>query len=46
MAGSQGIGQYIKAVAEAFVLKQHGEECKKSEAQTGNNYNMQQAIRA
>lgn len=39
------MGQHIKAVAEAFVLKQHGKECKRSEAQN-SNYNMQQTIRA
>lgn len=46
MAGSQGLGQHIKAAAEAFVLKLHGEVCKRSEAQNDNNYNMQQMIRA
>lgn len=40
------MGQHTKAVAEAFVLKQRGEECKRSEAQNDNNYNMQQKIKA
>lgn len=40
-----GIGQHIMAVTEACVLKQHGEERKRSEAQN-NNYNRQQTIRA
>lgn len=36
MAGSQGMGQHIKAVAEALTLTQCGEKCKRSKAQNRN----------
>lgn len=38
------MGQHMKAVAEAFVLKQHGEKCKRSEAQNDNDYDIKQII--
>lgn len=41
-----GMGQHIKAAAEALRLMQHGEKCKRSGAQNSNNYNTQQIIRA
>lgn len=34
----------MKAVAEAFMLKQHGEKRKRSEAQNDNNYDIKQII--
>lgn len=40
------MGQSIEAFAEALVLMQHGEKCKRSEAQNSNNYNTQQMFRA
>lgn len=45
-ARSQGMGQHIKAAAEALMLMQCGEKCKRSEVQKSNNYNTQQRIRA
>lgn len=40
------MGQHNKAATEGPVIKQRGEECKRSEAQNDHNYNMQQTIRA